>query len=55
MTTRTISIEVGMQNSGLAVALAGTFFGPAASIRSRLLLYAASFPRKVRSYCPING
>ena len=29
---RTISIEVGMQNSGLAVALAGTFFGPAAAL-----------------------
>ena len=27
VTARTISIEVGMQNSGLAVALAGTFFG----------------------------
>lgn len=29
---RTISIEVGMQNSGLAVALAGTFFGPTAAL-----------------------
>ncbi|EPR35031.1 Bile acid:sodium symporter [Alkalidesulfovibrio alkalitolerans DSM 16529] len=29
---RTISIEVGMQNSGLAVALAGAFFGPAAAL-----------------------
>lgn len=32
ITARTISIEVGMQNSGLAVALAGTFFGPAAAL-----------------------
>ena len=32
VTARTISIEVGMQNSGLAVALAGTFFGPAAAL-----------------------
>jgi BASS family bile acid:Na+ symporter len=31
-TARTISIEVGMQNSGLAVALAGTFFGPGAAL-----------------------
>ena len=29
---RTISIEVGMQNSGLAVALAGAFFGPGAAL-----------------------
>ncbi len=29
---RTISIEVGMQNSGLAVALAGAFFGPTAAL-----------------------
>lgn len=29
---RTISIEVGIQNSGLAVALAGTFFGPGAAL-----------------------
>lgn len=32
VTARTVSIEVGMQNSGLAVALAGTFFGPAAAL-----------------------
>ncbi|MGE4441407.1 MAG: bile acid:sodium symporter family protein [Desulfomicrobium sp.] len=32
VTARTISIEVGMQNSGLAVALAGTFFGPTAAL-----------------------
>lgn len=29
---RTVSIEVGMQNSGLAVALAATHFGPAAAL-----------------------
>lgn len=33
---RTISIEVGIQNSGLAVALAGTFFGPAAALPGAL-------------------
>jgi BASS family bile acid:Na+ symporter len=32
ITARTISIEVGMQNSGLAVALAGSFFGPTAAL-----------------------
>jgi BASS family bile acid:Na+ symporter len=32
ITARTISIEVGMQNSGLAVALAGMFFGPTAAL-----------------------
>ena len=32
VTARTISIEVGMQNSGLAVALAGAFFGPTAAL-----------------------
>ncbi len=32
VTTRTIAIEVGMQNSGLAVALASTFFGPKAAL-----------------------
>lgn len=32
LAARTISIEVGMQNSGLAVALAGTFFGPQAAL-----------------------
>lgn len=36
VTARTISIEVGMQNSGLAVALAGTFFGPAAALPGAL-------------------
>ena len=29
---RTVSIEVGMQNSGLAVALASQFFTPAAAL-----------------------
>lgn len=29
---RAVSIEVGMQNSGLAVALAGTYFGPLAAL-----------------------
>jgi BASS family bile acid:Na+ symporter len=32
VTTRTIAIEVGMQNSGLAVALASAFFGPKAAL-----------------------
>lgn len=36
VTARTISIEVGMQNSGLAVALAGAFFGPAAALPGAL-------------------
>lgn len=36
VTARTISIEVGMQNSGLAVALAGAFFGPAAALPAAL-------------------
>jgi BASS family bile acid:Na+ symporter len=31
-TARTMAIEVGMQNSGLAVALAVKFFGPAAAL-----------------------
>jgi BASS family bile acid:Na+ symporter len=35
-TARTIAIEVGMQNSGLAVALAGTFFTPAAALAGAL-------------------
>lgn len=36
ITARTIAIEVGMQNSGLAVALAGTFFGPMAALPGAL-------------------
>lgn len=32
ITARTISIEVGMQNSGLAAALASVFFGPEAAL-----------------------
>lgn len=35
-TARTISIEVGMQNSGLAVALANQFFTPAAALPGAL-------------------
>jgi len=35
-TARTIAIEVGMQNSGLAVALAVKFFGPAAAVPGAL-------------------
>jgi BASS family bile acid:Na+ symporter len=31
-TCRTLAIEVGMQNSGLAVALAIKFFGPTAAL-----------------------
>jgi BASS family bile acid:Na+ symporter len=34
LTARTVSIEVGLQNSGLGVALATSFFGPAAALPS---------------------
>jgi len=36
VTARTLAIEVGMQNSGLAVALAVKFFGPAAAVPGAL-------------------